>query len=68
MPLSDFSAPLVLVVDDDVATRLLLKGLLSKQGYLVVEAANGQHAVESVRQQPPDLILMDVVMPNLNGL
>ena len=67
MPLSDFSAPLVLVVDDDVATRLLLKGLLAKQGYLVVEAANGQQAVESVRQQPPDLILMDVMMPDVDG-
>lgn len=57
----------VLVVDDDLPTRLTLVKLLSKSGYEVIQADNGASALELVTRERPDLILLDVVMPELNG-
>lgn len=58
----------VLVAEDDEDNRQIIRLLLEMRGYAVVEAANGQAAVESARLSPPDLILMDLRMPVLNGL
>lgn len=57
----------IMVVDDSPTERFFLEGLLSKQGYLVVTAENGEEAITKAKQEKPDLILMDVVMPGLNG-
>jgi CheY-like chemotaxis protein len=63
-----FSSPgKALIVDDEKTYRLLLKSLLVKQGYQIVEAENGQQAVELFRQENPNIVFMDVMMPVLNG-
>ena len=57
----------ILVVDDSATERHFLSELLTSNGYSVSTAENGEIALESVRQNPPHLILMDVVMPGKNG-
>jgi CheY-like chemotaxis protein len=61
-------AKTILVVEDYVDTRDLMKYLLEGCGYNVVEAVDGQQAVESVKQKFPDLILMDLSLPVMDGL
>lgn len=56
-----------LVVDDDATNRLVLKGLLTKESYTVVVAENGQEAIDKYHEEDPDLILMDVMMPVMDG-
>ena len=58
----------ILVVDDFDDTRLLLRTWLRKKGYRVVEAENGNEAIAKARDTEPDLIIMDVEMPELDGL
>jgi len=58
----------ILVVDDEAAIRNLLHDLLGDEGYVVSTASNGRSALAMVRQERPDLILMDVMMPELDGL
>ena len=58
----------VLVVEDYEDSREFLKFLLEHSGCQVVEAANGYEAVEAVKEQVPDLILMDISMPVMDGL
>jgi len=60
--------PTILVVDDFDDTRLLLRTWLRKKGYRVVEAENGNEAIAKTREVEPDLIIMDVEMPELDGL
>jgi DNA-binding response OmpR family regulator len=57
----------VLVVDDDPDIRGLVKELLERQGYGVSEAANGKDALRSLYASPPDVVLLDVSMPELDG-
>ncbi|OLD98450.1 MAG: hypothetical protein AUI36_45125, partial [Cyanobacteria bacterium 13_1_40CM_2_61_4] len=58
----------ILIVDDFDDTRLLLRTWLEKKGYRVVEAENGNEAVARAENIGPDLIIMDVEMPELDGL
>jgi two-component system response regulator HydG len=58
----------LLVVDDDKAHRTMLKTLLSGWGYDITEADDGSSAIEQVRQQPYDLILMDIRMVKVSGI
>jgi len=58
----------ILIVDDFDDTRLLLRTWLQKQGFRVVEAENGNRAVAAAESNRPDLIIMDVEMPELDGL
>ena len=58
----------VMVVEDFDDTRALLKLVLERKGYYVLEAANGQRAVELAKSQHPRLILMDLSLPVLDGL
>ena len=62
------SKPLVLVVEDHEDTRFLLKYLLMMRGFDVVEAENGEEAVDIAERQHPGLILMDGSLPRLNGI
>jgi DNA-binding response OmpR family regulator len=59
---------IVLVVDDDPVILQLLKVNLELEGYRVVTAADGESALASARQQPPDAVVLDVMMPGLSGL
>lgn len=59
--------PSVLIVDDDEAIRSLLRQELGDAGYLIEEAQNGQEALAYVREKHPDLIILDVMMPEMNG-
>ena len=58
----------MLVVDDESRIRLALRACLEAEGYSVTEAADGVEALESVRADLPDLIILDLAMPRLNGL
>ena len=58
----------ILVVDDFDDTRLLLRTWLQKKGFRVVEAENGNRAIAAAESARPDLIIMDVEMPELDGL
>jgi adenylate cyclase len=58
---------LVLVVDDDEANRMLLRDPLEAHGYEIIEAEDGEKALQKVEQRPPDVILLDVMMPCLDG-
>jgi CheY-like chemotaxis protein len=58
----------ILVVDDFDDTRLLLRTWLEKRGFRVVEAENGVDAVAQAENESPDLIIMDMQMPQLDGL
>ena len=58
----------ILVVDDEPQIRRVLRATLSSNGYDVIEAKNGQEAIEMVIRDRPDLILLDVNMPDMSGL
>ena len=58
----------ILVVDDFDDTRLLLRTWLKRKGFRVIEAENGREAVETAKTQSPDFIIMDIEMPELDGL
>jgi diguanylate cyclase (GGDEF)-like protein len=61
------SQPLVLVVDDDPGTRLLAAASLKKAGYATVEAADGRDGVAACERFRPDFVLMDAMMPGMDG-
>ena len=60
--------PTVLVVEDFEDNRFMMRRLLEMSGYRVVEAVNGEQAVETAQTERPDLILMDLSLPKLDGL
>src|SRR5688572_12152484 len=62
------SAPKVLVVDDDSDIVELLEYNLVKEGYSVQTASNGKRAIETAKTFIPDLILLDIMMPQLDGI
>lgn len=57
----------IMVVDDSPTERFFLQDLLTKKNFTVVIAENGEDGVAKAKSEMPDLILMDVVMPGLNG-
>jgi DNA-binding response OmpR family regulator len=60
-------AQTILVVDDKANVRVMLKDYLSEQGYRVVTAENGQDALFVSRYEKPDLVLLDIMMPKMDG-
>lgn len=58
---------LVLVVDDDISTRILMRASLEKAGFMVAEAGDGLTAIDKFEKLQPDAILLDVMMPKLDG-
>ena len=63
----DSELPTILIVDDHTASRITAVALLSMEGYNVIEADSGITALELVKQKQPDLILLDVMMPGMDG-
>jgi CheY-like chemotaxis protein len=61
-------SPLILVVDDEPYMIRLLQHHIERAGYRMVKATNGREALERIRDERPDLVLMDVMMPEINGL
>ncbi|MBQ0796184.1 adenylate/guanylate cyclase domain-containing protein [Zhongshania sp.] len=57
----------ILVVDDNDSSRDLLAHQLQRQNYMVIEAASGERCLEIMRSAQPDLVLLDLVMPDMNG-
>lgn len=64
----ELPARTILVVDDFDDTRLMMRLWLEKRGYRVVEAADGVKALEVARRESPDLVIMDIEMPEMDGL
>jgi two-component system KDP operon response regulator KdpE len=62
------SAANILVVDDEPQIRRVMRTTLSSQGYVITEAKTGEEALELMRKERPDLILLDVNMPGMGGL
>lgn len=63
----DYSKYTVLVVDDIPVNVLLVKGMLSKQKFNIISANSGQQALDLLNRTKPDIILMDIMMPGMNG-
>ena len=58
----------ILIVDDEAVVRRVLSRMLAEEGYRVREARDGKEALEEIRADPPDLVLLDVEMPVMDGL
>ena len=57
----------VLVVDDSPAELANIKSIVSEAGYMVVSATSGQEAIDIARNEKPDLIFLDIIMPDMDG-
>lgn len=64
---NDFTGRTVLVIDDTPATLRAMFDYLETQGFRVRIASTGSHALRSIEQEPPDIILLDIMMPDLDG-
>ncbi len=60
--------PIILVIEDYADSRQLLSSLLRSKGYKVVEARNGKEGLQQANRVTPDLILMDLAMPEMDGV
>jgi two-component system, chemotaxis family, response regulator PixH len=58
----------ILVVEDTASERQLLTHFLQESGYSVIDAANGQEALEKIKDKTPDAVVTDLVMPGMSGL
>jgi CheY-like chemotaxis protein len=61
------TGPRILVVDDERRNRQLLEVMLASEGYQVETASVGSEALDLIRHHPPDLIMLDVMMPGMDG-
>jgi len=66
--MSDVKQPRILVVDDEAPIRILLTDLLEEKGYAVLTAVDGAAALDCAITQQPDLILLDICMPGMEGM
>ncbi len=58
----------ILIVDDEMATLLPLKRSLESEGYIVIEACNGYEAIKKSKSEMPELIILDLMMPGMDGI
>lgn len=65
--LNQKKAARILVVDDEERNRRVLTAMLEVEGYVVLEATDGERALELARQNPPDIVLLDIMMPGMDG-
>lgn len=57
----------ILMIDDSPTEIAVVKGMLEKKGHTIIVATSGREGVEMAKSEKPDLILMDIVMPDMNG-
>ena len=62
------SSPTILVVDDEANIRTSVRMCLEGAGYVVRQASNGSEAMEQITRHPPDLMLLDLAMPVMDGM
>src|SRR5438105_6766725 len=62
------SAPRVLVVDDDATVADVMSRYLEREGFAVETVADGLRALDAARERPPDLVVLDLMLPSLDGL
>ncbi len=65
---SPVSSPVILLIDDEKPFRAVIKQVLSKAGYEVVEAANGVEGINRFNEKPADMIITDIIMPEKEGI
>jgi len=58
----------ILIIDDEDSIRRLLRSVLETEGYEVTDAPNGRMGLEQYRRRPADLVITDIIMPELSGL
>jgi two-component system, chemotaxis family, chemotaxis protein CheY len=58
----------ILITDDSQFMRGILKDLMSSEGHVCIEAEDGNEAIKKVEQEKPDLVLLDIIMPELDGI
>ena len=58
----------ILVVDDAAFMRMMIRDILTKEGYVIHEAVNGRDAIEKYKEVRPDLVTMDITMPEVSGI
>ena len=61
-------APKVLIVDDDMTLRELYEERIKAEGYTILSAADGEEAISKANTEKPDIILLDIMMPKINGI
>lgn len=66
-PIPERERPLVLVIDDDLSMRLAMQAAMHKAGFEVILAENGRQGIELCARREPNLVLLDVVMPDVDG-
>ena len=57
----------IIVVDDEEQLRYVIKSLLEKKDHVVLEAENGEEGLKLIRAEKPDLVILDIMMPRMNG-
>lgn len=62
------SSAKILIVDDDMTLRELYEERMKQEGYAIVSASDGEEAIEKAVKDKPDIILLDVMMPKINGI
>lgn len=58
----------ILIIDDEPSIRRLMRTILEGDGHSVLEASNGRHGLDVYRERPVDLVITDIVMPEMDGL
>lgn len=58
----------ILIIDDDQSIRIALKFILKKNGYVVIEAVDGNEGLKQIKKFNPDIIITDLLMPNKSGI
>jgi two-component system, cell cycle response regulator DivK len=66
-PSDPMTSPLVLIVEDDIGTRVMYRDYLVDSGFRIVDAHNGHQALAKARERPPDAIVTDLAVPGMDG-
>ena len=65
--MTDVDAPLVLIVEDDLSTRVLYRAYLTESGFRIADAHNGYQALDKARELHPDAVVTDLAVPGMDG-
>ncbi len=68
MPVASLPKPLVMVVDDELPIVELVRGYLEREGFAIITAADGRSALEQARAMEPDVVVLDLMLPGIDGL